>query len=96
MRSRDIIFSAIFLFLAIQTVGNTSFLIFKNSSDLFFFILISIAALVMAITSIIDLKHLKEKNMKSKISTLFCFTSSIIYILVNAFFIITSRIEIII
>lgn len=96
MRIRDIIFAIIFLFLALQAVTNTSLLVFKNSSDLFFFILISIAALFMAITSIIDLKSLKEKSLKSKISILFCITSSMLYISVTAFYIITNRIEIMI
>lgn len=97
MKSRDIIFSIIFLFLTYQTVTNSSFLFFKtNSNDLFYFVLISLAALVMAITSIIDLKRLKEKNIKSKISLLFCFISSMLYILVTAFYIITNRIEMIV
>ncbi len=96
MKARDIIFSILFIVLTVQTLTNSSLLDFKSSSDLFYFILVSLAALTMAITSGIDLRGLKEKNIKSKTSTLFCFTSSLIYILVSAFYIITNRIEIII
>ena len=96
MKASDILFSILFIFMTVQTITNNSLLVFKSSGDLFYFILISLAALIMAITSGIDLRSLKEKILKSKISTLFCFTSSLIYILVTAFYIITNRIEVII
>ena len=96
MKARDIIFSIIFIVLAVETLTNSGLLVFKSSSDLFYFVLVSLAAQTMAITSGVDLRGLKEKNIKSKISTLFCFTSSLIYILVTIFYMITNRIEIMI
>lgn len=65
MKARDIIFSILFIVLTVQTLTNSSLLDFKSSSNLFYFILISLAALTMAITSGIDLRGLKEKNIKN-------------------------------
>jgi hypothetical protein len=96
MKSRDIIFSVIFLVLAYHILINHNFLILKKSSDLLYLILVSLGALTMAITSIIDLYSFKEKDIKNKIKALFCFFSSILYILVIAFSIITNKIDIII
>ncbi|HTO14418.1 MAG TPA: hypothetical protein VLZ83_01545 [Edaphocola sp.] len=65
MKARDIIFSILFIVLTVQTLTNSSLLDFKSSSNLFYFILVSLAALTMAITSGIDLRGLKEKNIKN-------------------------------
>ena len=65
MKARDIIFSILFIVLTAQTLTNSSLLDFKSSSNLFYFILVSLAALTMAITSGIDLRGLKEKNIKN-------------------------------
>ena len=67
-----------------------------TSVSLLYLILVSLGALTMAITSIIDLYSFKEKDIKNKIKALFCFFSSILYILVIAFSIITNKIDIII
>lgn len=91
MKARDIIFSMLFIVLTVEALTNSSFLVFKSSSDLLYFIIVSLAALTMTITSGIDLRGLKDKSMKSKISTLFCFTSSLVYILVTAFYLITKQ-----
>ena len=96
MKARDIIFSMLFIVVTVEALTNSSFLVFKSSSDLLYFIIVSLAALTMAITSGIDLRGLKERNIKSKISTLFCFTSSLSYILVTVFYMITNRNEIMI
>lgn len=81
----------LFIVLTVEALTNSSFLVFKSSSDLLYFIIVSLAALTMTITSGIDLRGLKDKSMKSKISTLFCFTSSLVYILVTAFYLITKQ-----
>ena len=65
MKARDIIFSILFIVLTVETLTNSSFLVFKSSSDLLYFIIVSLAALTMAITSGIDLRGLKEKNIKN-------------------------------
>ncbi len=89
MKASDILFSILFIVLTVETLANSSLLVLKDSSDLFYFVLVSLAALIVAITSGMDLRGLKEKNIKSRISTLFCFASSLIYILVTAFYLIT-------
>ncbi len=93
MRSRDIIFSIIFLILTYYIVTNRNFLSFKDPSDLFYYILFYLGALIMAITSITDLHCLKEKSIKNRISLLFCFISSLIFIFASAYSIFANWIE---
>lgn len=85
MKKREIVFSIMFLILSYYIIRNRDFISFKNSSDLLYYILFIIGALILAITSIIDLRHWAGKDLTAKISLLFCMISSLIFVLVAVF-----------
>jgi len=84
-REKEILFSIVFLILSYYIFTRKAFLSIRGS-DLFYHVLFIILSLFIGISSIIDLRHLERKNMKSKISLLFCFVSSLIFIGANIYY----------
>ncbi len=85
MKKREITFSIIFLILSYYVVAFPSFLTFEDNGELVLLGLLVISGLYLNVLSIIELTQFKHKSMKNNLIDSFCFTSSLIFVIVTVY-----------
>lgn len=85
MKTANILFPIAFLILSYYLIIEEGLLVDMSDYDIVRQVLFVIAALFMAVTSIIDLKKLKNKSFKKKWGVTFSLASSLIFLLATVF-----------
>lgn len=85
MKTANILFPIAFLLMSYFMVTEKEFLVNISNRDIFFHLLFVVAAIMMLVYSVIDLKKLKNIRFKKKIGVTFYLFSSLLFLLATVF-----------
>jgi hypothetical protein len=85
MDKRGIIFSFVLMILSYYIITKSLFLTFEDTGELLLFVMLILSSIYLVIQSLIEIISFKQRKLLCNITNVFCFISSLIFLLVSAY-----------